>query len=115
MTAYKLFVNNYDLSSATLQELRCKKQFLDLETTMMGRGLPTLDSLLIAPIQRLPRYRLLLEVAQAKKTRHACVLLFVCFSLILFSAAVAAFLHARGALRSRGAAAGARGGAARRR
>ena len=61
MTAYKLFVNNYDLSSATLLDLRSKKAFLEFEAQMSARGLPSLDSLLICPIQRLPRYRLLLE------------------------------------------------------
>ncbi len=61
MTAYKQFVNNYDLSTATLQELRSKKAFVEFEQQMAARGLHALDSLLICPIQRLPRYRLLLE------------------------------------------------------
>lgn len=67
MTAYKTFVNNYDFSSATLLELRSKKAFSEFESQLLARGVPSLDSLLICPIQRLPRYRLLIEVRLSNK------------------------------------------------
>lgn len=72
MTAYKLFVNNYDLSSATLLDLRTKKAYLEFEAQLSARGLPSLDSLLICPIQRLPRYRLLLEALLSFTPEEHC-------------------------------------------
>ena len=61
MTAYKMFVNNYDTANAALLEARTKKSFSEFEEKMLSQNIPALDSLLICPIQRLPRYRLLVE------------------------------------------------------
>ena len=57
---YKTSINHYDAAVASLKQLRSKKAFVEWETNIQGRNLP-IDSLLIVPIQRLPRYRMLLE------------------------------------------------------
>jgi len=61
---YAMYINNYNQSIQTLKRLNVKspafaKFVLELEDS--GRWGSTLDSLLIGPIQRLPRYVLLLS------------------------------------------------------
>jgi len=63
---YTLYVNNYDVCSQQLAEAktstRFQKQLMDIQESNQKIGdLMTLADYLIMPIQRLPRYRLLLE------------------------------------------------------
>ncbi len=100
LLAYKTFVNNYDVASAALLECRNKRAFVEWEqkvmqcsflvapqiahdVQMIASGLPTLDSLLICPVQRPPRYRLLLEAVlaltpEARERLRVCVCDCVC-------------------------------------
>ena len=60
---YTQYVNNHETATQTLAKARAdeKKGFADFEKACMSRGVPmSLESYLITPIQRVPRYKLLL-------------------------------------------------------
>jgi hypothetical protein len=53
---YSIYVNNFNLAVGTVRELRKLKEF-----EIFCKEKPDIDSLLILPIQRIPRYELLLD------------------------------------------------------
>eukprot|EP00124_Ichthyophonus_hoferi_P003939 Ihof_evm4s383 gene=Ihof_evmTU4s383 len=63
LTSYTTYINNYDEATATLQSLRSDPKFTSfLEERRMYYGIrEDLSDLLICPVQRIPRYVLLLE------------------------------------------------------
>lgn len=60
---YTDYVNNFDVASEVYKRLYANKAFQDLMKTCMEKAKSRLDlpSLLIQPVQRLPRYQLLLK------------------------------------------------------
>ena len=70
-SSYITYVNNFALSGTLVDRLRQQPAFQSMEAAAQGAGTQRLDSLLIMPVQRLPRYALLLKVC-------GCVWLCVC-------------------------------------
>ena len=73
LRSYVLYVNNYNAALLLLNRLQDRsKQFREFATQAHGKGVEDLSSLLIRPIQRIPRYVLLLnELAKATPDGHA--------------------------------------------
>jgi len=58
---YSAYVNNYDTSVETLDKVESNPQWKAFKYKAMSEGAQDLESLLIMPIQRIPRYLLLLQ------------------------------------------------------
>lgn len=61
LKVYTVYVNNFDQSLSTLKELSKNKAFVDWLRKRENDQKVHLDNLLITPIQRIPRYVLLLQ------------------------------------------------------
>eukprot|EP00020_Sapocribrum_chincoteaguense_P009860 CAMPEP_0170749456 /NCGR_PEP_ID=MMETSP0437-20130122/10405_1 /TAXON_ID=0 /ORGANISM="Sexangularia sp." /LENGTH=625 /DNA_ID=CAMNT_0011088381 /DNA_START=77 /DNA_END=1954 /DNA_ORIENTATION=+ len=73
LRSYVLYVNNYNAALLLLNRLQDRsKQFREFAKEAHGKGVEDLSSLLIRPIQRIPRYVLLLnELAKSTPEGHA--------------------------------------------
>jgi hypothetical protein len=61
---YIKYINGYDDSIIALKKMKEDKEFEKLCNDLKGytKGNTPIESMLVLPVQRLPRYRLLLEV-----------------------------------------------------
>jgi len=72
LKSYRVFINNYDTASTTLSNALKRPQFSDwVQNQQDSFKTKSLSSLLIEPIQRIPRYLLLLsEILRAMEESH---------------------------------------------
>ena len=66
MRLYSTYINNFDLSTKTLEQCKSRSAFQKLifEYNMLANGgTMDLSAYLIQPVQRLPRYEMLIGVS----------------------------------------------------
>lgn len=69
---YHMYCDNYENALKKLEEVRKRQAVKEFLKSCEAAGAPSITSLLITPVQRIPRYLLLLKVTSTVANRFAC-------------------------------------------